>query len=79
MKSYRQRCSLLPNVKCRGYSTDRKGIGRAHPLMARCGKRRSIGLHAGELHHLAPFLGFFGQELAEISGRADKWRPVKVS
>ena len=32
----------------------------------------SLRLDAGELHHLAPLLGFLGDELAEVGGRAWK-------
>src|SRR5262249_35796978 len=32
----------------------------------------SVRLAAGEPHHLAPFLGFVGDELAEVGGRARK-------
>src|SRR5262245_46605711 len=31
--------------------------------------RRSFSLDAGELDHLAPLLGFVGDELAEVGGR----------
>src|SRR5262249_58742931 len=34
--------------------------------------RPSLRLDAGKLHDLAPFLGFVGDELAEIGGRAGK-------
>ncbi len=32
----------------------------------------SLRLDASELHHLGPFLGFVGNELAELGGRASK-------
>ena len=34
------------------------------------GLTASLCFDAGELHHLAPFLGFVGNELAKIGGRA---------
>src|SRR5689334_16459947 len=33
---------------------------------------RSLRLDAGELHHLGPFLGFRGDEIAEVGGRAEE-------
>src|SRR5262245_57910662 len=37
-----------------------------------CAFPASVGLDARELHHLAPFLRFVGDELAETGGRAGK-------
>src|SRR6516165_10725334 len=39
----------------------------------------SVRFDAHELHHLAPFLGFVGDELSKIGGRADKWCAAEVS
>src|SRR5215467_15346108 len=39
----------------------------------------SLRLDAGGLDHLAPFLGFLGDELAKIGGRARKHRAAQVS
>src|SRR5262249_61541618 len=41
--------------------------------------RRSVWLDVCLSHHLAPLLGFVGDELTEIGGRADKRRASKVS
>jgi hypothetical protein len=38
----------------------------------------SVCLDAGELHHLAPLLGFCGDKMAKISGRAGKWFTAQV-
>src|SRR6202040_802045 len=38
----------------------------------------SIRFDAHKLHHLAPFLGFVGNELAKIGGRARKHRAAQV-
>src|SRR5262245_28797857 len=38
----------------------------------------SLRLDAGRLDHFGPFLGFVGDELAEIGRRADKRRASKV-
>src|SRR5262245_10449865 len=38
----------------------------------------SVRLDVGRPDHLAPLLGFVGDELAEIGGRADKRRASKV-
>ena len=40
--------------------------------------RDHSGLMAGELDHLAPLLGFVGDELAEVGGRARKRRAAEV-
>src|SRR5262249_36200701 len=37
-----------------------------------------LGLRTRELHHLAPFLGFVGDELAEIGGRATENNAAEV-
>src|SRR5262249_53001921 len=42
------------------------------------GSAGSICLDACELHHLAPLLGFLGDQLAEVCGRDDKRRASKV-
>src|SRR5262245_769595 len=39
---------------------------------------RSLRLNAGELDHLAPFLSFVGDELAEIGGGTRKHLPAQV-
>src|SRR5215510_7422286 len=39
---------------------------------------RSLRLHTGELDHLAPLLGFGGDELAEIGGRTWEHRGAQV-
>src|SRR5499433_3737860 len=39
----------------------------------------SVRLDACELHHLAPLLGFLGDQLAEVSGRTRKHRAAEVS
>ena len=39
----------------------------------------SIRLDACEPHHLAPLLGFLGDQLAEVSGRTRKHRAAEVS
>src|SRR5207245_4128190 len=39
---------------------------------------RSIRLRARELGHLAPFLGFVGDEITEVGGRAGKWRAAEL-
>src|SRR5262249_42062084 len=38
----------------------------------------SLGLEAGELHHLGPFFGFVGDEVAEVGGRARESRAAQV-
>ena len=38
----------------------------------------SLRLDAGELDHLAPLLGFLGDQLAEVGGRARKHRAAKI-
>src|SRR5262249_2912039 len=38
----------------------------------------SLRLDAGELHHLGPFLGFRGDEVAEVAGRAKERHRAKV-
>ena len=38
----------------------------------------SVELDARELHHLAPLLGFVGDELAEVGGRAHKHHTAQV-
>src|ERR1700736_492068 len=38
----------------------------------------SLRLDAGELHHLGPFLGFRGDEIAEVGGRAQKRHRAEV-
>src|SRR5262245_13565528 len=40
--------------------------------------RRSVWLDVCRSHHLAPLLGFVGDELTEIGGRAHKRRASKV-
>src|SRR5262245_55987767 len=42
------------------------------------GTAASVGLDVGRPDHLGPLLGLFGDELAEIGGRADKRRASKV-
>src|SRR5262249_45228757 len=39
----------------------------------------SVRLDAGELHHLAPLLGFLCDQLAEVGGRTRKHRAAEVS
>src|SRR5215475_4882022 len=39
----------------------------------------SVRLDACEPHHLAPLLGFLGDQLAEVSGRTRKHRAAEVS
>src|SRR6516162_6897595 len=39
----------------------------------------SVRLDACEPHHLAPLLGFVGDQLAEVSGRTRKHRAAEVS
>src|ERR1700742_898043 len=48
---------------------------RNDPLVWRLG---SVRLHASELDHFAPLLGFVGNELREVSGRARKHRGAHV-
>jgi hypothetical protein len=45
----------------------------------RPGARGSLRLDAGELDHLGPFLGFVGNELAEIGRRARKHCAAEVN
>src|ERR1700704_2726476 len=40
--------------------------------------RRSLRLDIGRPDHLAPFLGFVSNQLAEVGGRARKHRAAKV-
>ena len=40
---------------------------------------RSFGLDVARPDHLAPFLGFVGDELAEIAGRAGNRRVAEIS
>ena len=42
------------------------------------GGRRSLRLDVGRSDHLAPLLGFVGDELAEVSGRARKHRVAQI-
>src|SRR5580692_2860737 len=39
---------------------------------------RSLRLYVRELDHLGPFLGFIGDELAEIGRRAGKWHGAEI-
>jgi hypothetical protein len=60
-----------------------RGLWRTNGLH-RCGHYgrfgvASFGLRAGELDHLGPLLGFVGNELAEVAGRAWKHSAAKVS
>ena len=41
--------------------------------------RGSLRLSAGRLDHLAPLLGFFGDELTEVGGRAPKRHAAHLS
>src|SRR5262245_29809544 len=38
----------------------------------------SLRLDARELHHLAPLLGFLGDEASEVGGRADKSQGAQI-
>src|SRR6266850_2284959 len=52
-----------------------RGVGAPVPSVGRqrvWNVPRSVRLNARELHHLGPFLDFFGDELAEVDGRACK-------
>src|SRR5215471_4371842 len=40
---------------------------------------RSVRFRARELDHLGPFLGFIGNELCEIGGRASKCRTAQIA
>jgi hypothetical protein len=51
------------------------------PLSAKdaaVGRRGSVRLGAGKLDHLGPLLGLFGNELAEVAGRARKGRAAEL-
>src|SRR5262249_17552302 len=43
------------------------------------GRRDSLRLDAGELNYLGPFLGFFGDQLAELGRRSRQRRAAEVS
>src|SRR5262245_26998378 len=44
----------------------------------RAGCAPSLRLDAGELHDLAPLLGFVGDESREIRGRSDERRSIEI-
>src|SRR5262249_33943783 len=59
-----------------------KSLLRLGPAVLRNGRYgtrdRLHWLDVGRHNHLAPFLGFVGDELAEISGRASKHRAAQI-
>src|SRR6516164_9294112 len=50
----------------------RAGARPGHPISGHFAWQRSIRFDAREPHHLAPLFGLFGDELAEVGGRARK-------
>src|SRR5215510_11574354 len=71
-------CLPLPDIDVPLADSQRPAIRLTAVMEYRSELPRSLRLDAGRLDHLGPFLGFVGNELAKIGGRARECRAAEV-